>query len=84
MDFRAKKDELEVPGGKRYARKLSGFAYALFLRLRVARAYREGVGVMWVNPAFTTVIGYANRRMRPRRWQSPGARWDSGSGSVGA
>ncbi len=59
LDFESKKDELEVLGGKRYARKLSGFAYALLFRLLVARAYREGVEVIEVNPAFTTVIGYA-------------------------
>ncbi len=59
LDFEAKKDRLEVLGGKRYARKLVGFAHALFFRLLGSRAHREGVEVIRVNPAFTTVIGYA-------------------------
>ncbi|QBS38734.1 hypothetical protein E1B22_12530 (plasmid) [Thermaerobacter sp. FW80] len=42
---------------KRYARKLSAFAYGKFYALLMARAAREGVEVLRVNPAFTSVIG---------------------------
>ncbi len=59
LDFQEKKDRLEVLGGKAYARKLSSFAYSLFFKLLCARAYREGVEVIPVNPAFTTIIGFA-------------------------
>jgi IS605 OrfB family transposase len=58
LDFREKKNRLEALDGARYARMLSSFAYRLFLSLLLSRAAREGVEVILVNPAFTTVIGW--------------------------
>ncbi len=56
LDFEQKKARLrEAP--RRTRRKLSHFAYASFHALLVSRAAREGVEVIEVNPAFTTVIG---------------------------
>ncbi|PZN09262.1 MAG: transposase [Bacillota bacterium] len=56
LDFREKKTRLREDD-KRYARKLSAFAYGKFSALLMARAAREGVEVLRVNPAFTSVIG---------------------------
>ncbi|BDG61576.1 IS200/IS605 family accessory protein TnpB-related protein [Caldinitratiruptor microaerophilus] len=56
LDFRAKKARLREVSD-RHARKLSHFAYASFHALLIARAEREGVEVITVNPAFTSVIG---------------------------
>ncbi|WP_243123453.1 IS200/IS605 family accessory protein TnpB-related protein [Thermaerobacter sp. FW80] len=56
LDFREKKTRLREKD-KRYARKLSAFAYGKFSALLMARAAREGVEVLRVNPAFTSVIG---------------------------
>jgi IS605 OrfB family transposase len=56
LDFEQKKAELERRGAK-YARMLSGFAYAAFHAILSARTYDAGVTVHRVNPAFTSVIG---------------------------
>ena len=64
LDFRMKKAALRERS-PRYARMLSGFAYAKFYELLRSRAAREGVelvdedhdGEPGVNPAFTSVIG---------------------------
>ncbi len=56
LDFAEKKAELEHRGA-RYARMLSGFAYAAFHTVFSARAYDAGVRVHRVHPAFTSVIG---------------------------
>ncbi|WPD19417.1 IS200/IS605 family accessory protein TnpB-related protein [Thermaerobacter composti] len=56
LDFREKKARLREEGN-RYARMLSAFAYAAFMALLLSRAAREGVEVIRVNPAFTSVIG---------------------------
>jgi len=56
LDFRAKKARLREVSD-RHARKLSHFAYAAFHALLVSRAAREGVEVIAVNPAYTSVIG---------------------------
>jgi IS605 OrfB family transposase len=58
LDFAAKKHELgERP--KQYSRMLSSLAYSKFHKTLERRADREGATVMWVNPAFTSVIGQA-------------------------
>jgi len=56
LDFQKKKAALR---GKspRYARMLSAFSYRKFFQLLFSRAAREGVEVIGVNPAFTSVIG---------------------------
>jgi IS605 OrfB family transposase len=56
LDFERKKASLREEGIQR-ARMLSAFAYHRFHALLVSRAAREGVEVIQVNPAFTSVIG---------------------------
>lgn len=56
LDFTHKKNELREKSN-RYARMLSSFAYKKFYELIHSRASREGVEVIEVNPAFTSVIG---------------------------
>ena len=59
VDFQKKKTALREQGAT-YARMLSGFAYATFLTMLDRRAYKAGVEVRTVNPAFTSVIGTCN------------------------
>ncbi len=59
LDFSKKKASLKEQGVS-YARMLSGFAYSTFLTLLDRRAAKEGVTVIDVNPAFTSVIGKHN------------------------
>ena len=56
LQFDEKKAELEQRGA-RYARMLSGFAYAAFHAILRARCYDAGIALRHVNPAFTSVIG---------------------------
>ncbi len=56
LDFEKKKARLREMG-KRYARMLSAFSYRKFFVLLLSRAAREGVEVVFVNPALTSVIG---------------------------
>lgn len=56
LDFEEKKARLREMH-PRYARMLSAFAYRQFHALLESRAAREGVAVIPVNPAFTSVIG---------------------------
>jgi IS605 OrfB family transposase len=67
LDFRKKKAALRELG-KRQALTLSGFAFAQFQERVASRCEREGVALIRVNPAFTSVIGYAkfgNCRISP-------------------
>ncbi len=57
LDFEEKKAELERRG-TRYARMLSGFAYAQFHAILLARAADAGIELRLVNPAYTSVIGH--------------------------
>ena len=56
LKFDEKRAELERRGA-RYARMLSGFAYAAFHAILAARCYDAGIALRHVNPAFTSVIG---------------------------
>ena len=56
LDFAAKKAELRERG-KGYARMLSGFAYGKTILTLRSRAAKEGVGVIRINPAYTSAIG---------------------------
>lgn len=56
LDFEAKKAEMRERGPG-YARMLSAFAYEVMHRAIRARAAKEGVGVVEVNAAFSSVIG---------------------------
>ncbi len=56
LDFSKKKDQLEgeYPGR---SRMLSSFAYGKIKTYFLSRGYREGVEVVEVNPAFSSVMG---------------------------
>jgi IS605 OrfB family transposase len=56
LDFAAKKHE---DRGVRCNRMLSAFAYAIFAQTIRGRCSREGVELVEVNPAFTSIIGGA-------------------------
>ena len=56
LDFRQKKAVLEGESRK-YSRMLSSFSYGKIKACFLSRAYREGVEVRQVNPAFSSVIG---------------------------
>jgi IS605 OrfB family transposase len=56
LDFDDKKNE---DRGARCNRMLSAFAYAAFAQMLRGRCAREGVELVEVNPAFTSVIGAA-------------------------
>jgi IS605 OrfB family transposase len=58
LDFREKKARLREVSD-RQARLLSAFAYRRFHTLLRSRAARQGVGMMEVNPAYTSVLGWA-------------------------
>ena len=56
LDFRKKRASLEGESPRR-SRMLSSFAYGRFREYLVSRGHREGVLVVGVNPAFSSVIG---------------------------
>ena len=56
LDFRKKKNTLREEG-RGYARMLSSFAYSKFAAMIKSRAYSEGVQLIAVNPAFSSIIG---------------------------
>ena len=56
LDFTKKKQTLKDHSAKR-ARMLSSFSYGQILGTLKSRAFRRGIEVMQVNPAFTSVIG---------------------------
>lgn len=63
LDFAAKKQELRGLGAK-YARMLSGLAFAKYKQLLQAKLARAGIELILVNPAYTSVMGsvkYAGR-----------------------
>ena len=62
LDFQKKKLSLE--GNPKFARLLSSFAYGLFFVGLMARAFKHGIKVHQVNPAFTSVIGRVNYAKR--------------------
>lgn len=57
LDFQKKKSELRESGNRKYARMLSSLAYVNILTTVKSRAWRFGVKVKEVNPAYTSVIG---------------------------
>jgi IS605 OrfB family transposase len=64
LDFRQKKLTLKDEGHKKFSRLLSHFAYGLFFMFLIARAFKEGVEVHRVNPAYTSTIGRINYAKR--------------------
>ena len=63
LDFAEKKSALENEGSGR-ARMLSRFAYRQTLQYLQAAAFRAGVAVLAVNPAYTSTIGAVNYAAR--------------------
>ena len=55
--FAKKKCELREIGNAKYARMLSSLAYNAIISMMKSRAFRLGVHVREVNPAYTSVIG---------------------------
>jgi len=60
LDFLQKKLSLKDDGNKKFSRLLSNFSYGLFYIFLIARAFKEGIGIHRVNPAFTSIIGRVN------------------------
>ena len=56
LDFRQKKAVLEGESRK-YSRMLSSFAYGKVKAYFLSRGYREGVEIIEVNPAYSSVVG---------------------------
>jgi IS605 OrfB family transposase len=57
LDFSQKKSQLREKGGSKYARMLSGWAYARFLELLTSILTNRGIKLHHVNPAYSSVIG---------------------------
>lgn len=64
LDFKKKKSALKEESNSKFSRLLSSFAYALFFIFLLARAFKNGVAVHQVNPAFTSIMGRVNYAMR--------------------
>lgn len=60
LDFQKKKLSLKDDGNKKFSRLLSSFAYGLFFESIRSRAFKEGINLIHVNPAFTSIIGRVN------------------------
>ena len=56
LDFRQKKAVLEGES-RRYSRMLSGFSYGKVKVYFISRGYRQGVEIIEVNPAYSSVVG---------------------------
>ena len=56
LDFRQKKAALEGES-RRYSRMLSSFSYGKVKAYFISRGYREGVEIIAVNPAYSSVVG---------------------------
>lgn len=63
LDFKTKKMTLKE-NTKKFARVLSSFAYGLFYSFLLSRAFRHGIEIHRVNPAFTSIIGRVNYAKR--------------------
>ena len=57
LSFDKKKSELREIGNAKYARMLSSLAYNLIISMLRSRAFRSGVRIREVNPAYTSIIG---------------------------
>jgi len=61
LDFQKKKLSSQTA---KQARLLSSFAYGGFFSFLKSRAYKHGIAVHQVNPAYTSVIGRVNYAKR--------------------
>ena len=57
LEFLKKRANLRENGDARYSRMLSSFAYSFIIQSIKFKAWKEGVSVAKINPAFTSVIG---------------------------
>ncbi|XEY26442.1 IS200/IS605 family accessory protein TnpB-related protein [Candidatus Uabimicrobium helgolandensis] len=57
LDFSKKKSNLISSSNTKYKRMISSFAYSKFAALIKSQAMKNGVKIIEVNPAFTSVIG---------------------------
>jgi IS605 OrfB family transposase len=64
LDFKKKKASLNDSEDKRYNRKLSSLAYNQIHQMIASSAFRSGVEVITVNPAYTSLIGNVNYAKR--------------------
>ena len=64
LDFSKKKKALKDNYNKRYARMLSSFAYDKIREYFTGQCWRLGVGLLKVNPAYTSFIGNVKYRSR--------------------
>jgi IS605 OrfB family transposase len=64
LDFQKKKLSLKEKGCSQWSRLLSSFAYGLFYVFLKARAYKHGIIIHQVNPAFTSIMGRVNYAKR--------------------
>jgi IS605 OrfB family transposase len=64
LDFKNKKLALREESNPKFARLLSSFAYGLFFLFLIARAFKHGIAIHQVNPAFTSIIGCINYAKR--------------------
>jgi len=64
LDFTKKKKALKDNYNKRYARMLSAFAYGKIREYFTGQCWRLGVGLLTVNPAYTSFIGNLKYRSK--------------------
>jgi IS605 OrfB family transposase len=57
LEFSQKKSQLREKGGAKYARMLSGWAYARLLELLSSIGGNRGIKLHYCNPAYSSVIG---------------------------
>jgi len=63
-DLNFQKKKAELGSYKKYSRMLSSFAYSLFILSLFFRAFKEGILIHKVNPAYTSLIGRCNYAKR--------------------
>ncbi|MCI4411467.1 MAG: IS200/IS605 family accessory protein TnpB-related protein, partial [Thiotrichales bacterium] len=64
LDFKKKKASLNDSEDKRYNRMLSSLAYNQIHQMISSSAFRAGVEVITINPAYTSLIGNVNNAKR--------------------
>jgi IS605 OrfB family transposase len=63
LDFQKKKQTLRE-SGKKYSRMLSSFSYHKIYQSLESKAFREGIEIHTVNPAYSTLIGQIKFKKR--------------------
>ena len=57
LDFAKKKATLKEENTNKNSRMLSSLSYSQIVQMLKAKAYRQGIAIYTVNPAFTSIIG---------------------------